>query len=696
MVALPVNIDTTYADSDAEPSVKTHQQHHDVIHAAVNAFDTKADKKALPVSVLDPEYGLSGTTDNTAAIQAALDAAASQGRPLILPTRPAGQPYVVSGSGVMLKVVAGQVIEGDGHTSVVRVKAKNGNYKAIIGGATGSTNLSGLTIRKLTIDQNASGNPVAEVATLYADGTQRFCVLVGVGVGISLQGVRFTGISGLNIAYIGGQTVEEVRIQDCDFEGYVGAGTFHDHSSIYTSCRGATITGNRFKGTPGARGCTTAIETHGPGQVVANNRIRNFMIGMNITGQTNIGNDSIVVHDNTVLDVLIGIQLWSMTGNNGGLHGCNVHDNRITLDRDSWQLTSYAYPQGIMLAPTSNADIDDLTIHDNQIFYKSFSRASLTSEYQSAGLAFWLSSKTVQVRDLDVHDNLVVRSLGAGLRLGTDVVRGKIHGNTFVDPGCSLSVNAAMPYHRAGMNFGICDLTDVDVYDNKTYDTRAPHRVNYGIYTSGLTTALRCMQRNNVVALTDGRIVPAFVQTPGQSFKSSDYTLSPQFAPGLYYGPQGGRSIGPATNGQLQASPFLVGVSTSFVRIGCQVIAGGAASTTVRLGIYGDVGGVPGPLVLDAGTVRGDSVANREIAISQILPGGLYWLVLVGQGGTPTVRALATTNILQGAGVSTLAVATGAAPRVGFYMSGVLGALPSRFSFSGQTATPGLVVLRAA
>jgi hypothetical protein len=37
---LPVTTDTTYPDSQTDPSVKTHQQHHDVIHAAVNRWDT--------------------------------------------------------------------------------------------------------------------------------------------------------------------------------------------------------------------------------------------------------------------------------------------------------------------------------------------------------------------------------------------------------------------------------------------------------------------------------------------------------------------------------------------------------------------------------------------------------------------------------------------------------------------------------
>jgi hypothetical protein len=36
---LPVNVDTTYANSGTDASVKVHQQHHDAVHNVVNDFD---------------------------------------------------------------------------------------------------------------------------------------------------------------------------------------------------------------------------------------------------------------------------------------------------------------------------------------------------------------------------------------------------------------------------------------------------------------------------------------------------------------------------------------------------------------------------------------------------------------------------------------------------------------------------------
>lgn len=42
---LPVNIDSSYADSGTDASIQLHQQHHDTIHTIINAVDT-----ALPAT----------------------------------------------------------------------------------------------------------------------------------------------------------------------------------------------------------------------------------------------------------------------------------------------------------------------------------------------------------------------------------------------------------------------------------------------------------------------------------------------------------------------------------------------------------------------------------------------------------------------------------------------------------------------
>jgi hypothetical protein len=748
-VALPTNVASAYPDDSSDPSIQLHQEHHDIIHAAVNAFmpvvvktgaewrtsdvvlqsgqfgiasDTgvvrpgngagrwddlpspveemaaaisaKVDKITVPVSALDTAYGLTGSTDNTAAMQDALDAAAAAGRNIHFPMRAHAQPYTVGGSGVMLKVAAGVNITADPGV-VFKVKNNNGNYKAILGGTTSSTDLSGLVVQGVTFDQNTSGNAVSDVKTLYVDGTQRFCVLVGVGSVIRVKDCTFRHIDGLNTIYAGGPAMKDVRIQDCEFDLVGTSPRWHDHSTLYISCDGLTITGNKFRGILGGPGSTTAIETHGPSQVVTSNRVEGYKIGANITGITKLGNDGVIVSANVIRNALIGIQLWSYTGANDGLRDCAVTDNVINLTRDPWIVGAYDFPKGVCLAATSTDHVDGLTITGNRIRFGSSSAAALTGEYQANGIDLVTTDSTRELRNFDISDNTVIGALGPGMRLQMVAKRGRVSGNYFIDP--ASSTETAMPsFWKSAMTF-LNDLSDVDVYGNRLFDTRGIHKVAQMFATSITGAVTRCEQWDNKLVCLDGASLPESVQTSGKRFSPrAAVPVATRFATALYYGPEGARSTANLSVNQATAVPFWVGNLQRFDRIGCEVTVAGAASSVVRLGVYVDNGsGLPGELVFEAGTVAGGSTGAKEIKISKTLPAGLYWLVLVGQGGTPQVRAVSN-NILGGAGVSTLALATGATPRPGYYMTGVSGALPHTWTMSGQTATPGVVVLRAA
>lgn len=110
-----------------------------------------------------------------------------------------------------------------------------------------------------------------------------------------------------------------------------------------------------------------------------------------------------------------------------------------------------------------------------------------------------------------------------------------------------------------------------------------------------------------------------------------------------------GRWYPTALNGQLStgapgaASMFMVptfvpnpaGVTAT--SIGIEVTTAGTAGHTVRLGIYLDEDGMPGDLLLDAGTVAVDPgavPAFQSITISQFLAQGWYWMAFITQSGT--------------------------------------------------------------
>jgi hypothetical protein len=94
--------------------------------------------------------------------------------------------------------------------------------------------------------------------------------------------------------------------------------------------------------------------------------------------------------------------------------------------------------------------------------------------------------------------------------------------------------------------------------------------------------------------------------------------------------------------GTVTYTPFYAPYDVTLDRIGAEVTTA-AASTTVTLGVYasGTTPFTPGNLLLDAGTIDGNSQTAQEITIDLDLTGGhVYWLAGMSAGGTPTVRTV--------------------------------------------------------
>lgn len=130
--------------------------------------------------------------------------------------------------------------------------------------------------------------------------------------------------------------------------------------------------------------------------------------------------------------------------------------------------------------------------------------------------------------------------------------------------------------------------------------------------------------------------------------------------------------------------PFPVGGDLTIDRITCGVQTAGAAGSVVRLGIYNDDDGIPGTLLLDAGTVSGETPAGyREITVSQALSKGtLYWIAVVWQ-----VAAVGVLRSAIGSGHDWVgSSAASADPRFCSYtQASVTGALPSPATISAAS-----------
>lgn len=157
---------------------------------------------------------------------------------------------------------------------------------------------------------------------------------------------------------------------------------------------------------------------------------------------------------------------------------------------------------------------------------------------------------------------------------------------------------------------------------------------------------------------------------PAQDFSTGRYYMTP-------YSSQTTTSTTLSGAGVLTVTPFFCAKPTTFTRIGINVATGGA-SALIRLGIYKMASnGLPGALVLDAGTVDASTSGEKEITISQELYGNYYLASVTNSGTTPSLyvamTGVAADCLTVGAGTTTATAA------VRIYKNSVTGALPDPF-----------------
>lgn len=93
--------------------------------------------------------------------------------------------------------------------------------------------------------------------------------------------------------------------------------------------------------------------------------------------------------------------------------------------------------------------------------------------------------------------------------------------------------------------------------------------------------------------------------------------------------------------GTLYVVPFWVGNSTTYNEIKTAVGTAGAAGAVTRLGIYNVASsGLPGTLVVDAGTIDCTTTGDKALTISTALNPGVYFIVQVCNDAAVRWRAL--------------------------------------------------------
>jgi hypothetical protein len=151
---------------------------------------------------------------------------------------------------------------------------------------------------------------------------------------------------------------------------------------------------------------------------------------------------------------------------------------------------------------------------------------------------------------------------------------------------------------------------------------------------------------------------------------------------GYYYRPAGSNSSVSPAEDRVGFLPLFVPTTTTFDRMAIRTGGTFSGSGVVRLGIYSDSNGVPGSLVLDAGTVATSAASTTyEITISQTVAPGLYWLAFCSQTNA------ATNNYVSFLGgynqFATGTAGNGTSAQAGWYEDAITGALPSTAAIDG-------------
>jgi hypothetical protein len=244
-----------------------------------------------------------------------------------------------------------------GHHTTLKVAPRSGNYLAVLTGATAATDLSGLTITGVTVDQNAAANPIGSVQPLY-HGQPRFVILVTAGSGITITRDSFTGSDNVN-TIVTGTATRDVLISHDVFRT-VNA-PVHDHSTVYTSGVATTISDNRFAGT--AMQHSAAIEVHGTGATITGNHVHGYYRGANIVcSQTTF-------RDNKVTGAASPVDLWSVTA--PGLHQVRITHNTLGRNLRYWArllggLPPPAYTRPVIEDSSSTFPFRQITIVGNR------------------------------------------------------------------------------------------------------------------------------------------------------------------------------------------------------------------------------------------------------------------------------------------------------------------------------------------
>lgn len=135
-------------------------------------------------------------------------------------------------------------------------------------------------------------------------------------------------------------------------------------------------------------------------------------------------------------------------------------------------------------------------------------------------------------------------------------------------------------------------------------------------------------------------------------------------------------------NNTVRLAPKFIPNRTTFDRLGVGVTTAGEAGSVFRFGCYADDGtGRPGALVLDAGTIGTDTTGEKIATVDLTLDPGWYWFGGAVQAASTTLPVIRiVSQFWEPVPIDMMAVPTGGAVAMGSLQANVAGALPATFT----------------
>jgi polygalacturonase len=459
-----------------------------------------------------------GVTDDTQAIQSTINTLVAKGGGTVFFPMGTYKVLIHPPTSRALTIDQNITLKGEGtQKSVIKLGDRQGNYNAILAGTSVRSDLSNFSLQQLTIDANATANPIDSEASFKED-RDRFVLRIFVGRNIHVENCRFTNIKDINVLTINNdRLVSDIVIQNNRFDN-IGGGSFdHDHSTLYILGKRSLIANNTFASTHGSGtyGARTAIEIHGDDHQVLNNRVSGYTYGINVTGFASSSKNQ-RIEGNVIAKAHSGIILWSYWAQGQqsalGLENLTIYRNQIDLDVMGWRkLWGDSPNQGIALEPNSNAPINGLNITHNKIEFHNFQDAGRSSDSLAAGLLLWrVKVPKVVSENIAIAHNEIRNPLAAGLYITMPIQNLKITQNAILNVG-----QGPFPFHphyRSGLIIGVGSVS-VQIDQNQFIDNRPQATMTTGMLWQGNCTQ-KCMQQNNQLVIRSRTKVPLLIRTP--------------------------------------------------------------------------------------------------------------------------------------------------------------------------------------